>query len=210
MRDEQLIPRRTPDSRAVVDRIQVVMELTSRLNLLRHSDVEARAALISEILGRPMPETLTIYPPFYCDYGLNLEFGERVFVNQNCSLYDLGGISIGDHTMIGPGVTLSTAGHPVEPRERFNGITTAPIVIESNVWIGANATITPGVRVGSGSVVAAGAVVAKDVAPNCIVSSAGYVKRRDLDQPSPAAPSGASGQPPSPRMASTTTSITSP
>jgi tetrahydrodipicolinate N-succinyltransferase len=102
-------------------------------------------------------------------------------VNQNCSFYDLGGISIGDRTMIGPGVTLTTAGHPVEPTERFDGITTAPIVIESNVWIGANATITPGVRVGSGSVVAAGAVVAKDVPANRIVTSGGYVKRRDLN-----------------------------
>jgi len=83
--------------------------------------------------------------------------------------------------MIGPGVTLSTAGHPDEPNERFDGIMTAPIIIESNLWIGANATITPGVRVGSGSVVAAGAVVAKDVPPNCIVSSSGYVKRRDLN-----------------------------
>jgi acetyltransferase-like isoleucine patch superfamily enzyme len=125
MRNEQLIPRRTSESRAATDRVQVVMELTSRLNVLRHSDLEARTALLSEILGRPMPETLVIYPPFYCDYGLNLEFGERIFVNQNCSFYDLGGIAIGDRTMIGPGVTLSTAGHPVEPNERFDGITTA-------------------------------------------------------------------------------------
>jgi acetyltransferase-like isoleucine patch superfamily enzyme len=181
MRHERLIPRRTAESRAVADRVQVVLDLTSRLNALRHRDVEARAALLSEILGRPVPETLTIYPPFYCDHGLNLEFGDRVFVNQNCSFFDLGGISIGDRTLIGPGVTLTTAGHPVEPGERFDGILTAPIVIESNVWIGANATIAPGVRVGAGSVVAAGAVVAKDVPANCIVSGGGYVKRRDLD-----------------------------
>ena len=102
-------------------RVQAVMELTSRLNLLLHSDVDARTALLSEILGRPMPETLTIYPPFDCDYGLNLEFGERVFVNQNCSFYDIGGIAIGDRTMIGPGVTLSTAGHPVEPENDSTG-----------------------------------------------------------------------------------------
>jgi acetyltransferase-like isoleucine patch superfamily enzyme len=181
MRDEHLIPRRTPESRAVTDRVQVVMELTSRLNLLRHSDLEARTELLAEIFGRAVPETLTLYPPFYCDYGLNLEFGEQVFVNQNCSFYDIGGIAIGERTMIGPGVTLLTAGHPVEPTERFDGITTAPIVIESNVWIGANATITPGVHIGSGSVVAAGAVVAKDVPRNCIVSSGGHVKRRDLN-----------------------------
>lgn len=180
MRNERLIPRRTPESRAATERVQIVMDLISRLNVLRHSDIEARTALLGEILGRPMPETLTIYPPFYCDYGLNLEFGDRVFVNQNCAFYDLGGITIGDHTMIGPGVTLSTAGHPVEPGERFDGITTAPIVIEANIWIGANAMITPGVRIGTGTVVAAGAVVAKDVPPNCVVSSTGYLKRRDL------------------------------
>lgn len=164
----------------MTERTQIVMELTSRLNVLRHSDIDGRAALLSEILGRPAPETLTIYPPFYCDYGLNLEFGERVFVNQNCAFYDMGGITIGDRTMIGPGVTLSTAGHPVEPAERFDGITVAPIVIESNVWIGANATVAPGVRIGSGSVIAAGTVIAKDVPANCVVSSNGHVKRRDL------------------------------
>ena len=164
----------------MTERTQVVMDLTSRLNVLRHSDLEARRAILAEILGRPVPETLTLYPPFYCDYGLGLEFGERVFVNQNCAFYDMGGITIGDRTMIGPGVTLSTAGHPVEPAERFDGITVAPIAIESNVWIGANATVTPGVRIGSGSVIAAGAVVAKDVPPNCVVSSSGYIKRRDL------------------------------
>ncbi len=156
-----------------------MLELTSRLNLLRHSELEARTALLAEILGRAVPETLTLYPPFYCDYGLNLEFGEHVVVNQNCSLYDLGGITIGDRTMIGAGVTLLTSGHPIEPAERFDGITTAPIVIESNVC-GASATITAGVHIGSGSVVAAGAVVAKDVPANCIISSGGHVKRRDL------------------------------
>lgn len=185
MRNERLIPRRTPESRAVTERTQVVMDLTSRLNLLRHNDVATRAALLTEILGRAVPDTLTLYPPFYCDYGLNLEFGERVFVNQNCSFYDIGGITIGDRTMIGPGVTLATAGHPVEPGERFDGITAAPIVIESNVWLGANVTVAPGVRIGAGSVVAAGAVVAKDVPPNCVVSSAGHVKRRDLKPEQP-------------------------
>ncbi|HEY1531586.1 MAG TPA: sugar O-acetyltransferase, partial [Galbitalea sp.] len=137
MRNERLIPRRTPESRIVVERTAVVMDLTSRLNALRHSDLDARSALLSEILGRPVPETLMLFPPFFCDFGLNLDFGEHVFVNQNCSFYDMGGISIGDNTLIGPGVTLATAGHPVDPAKRFDGITVAPIVIEANVWIGA-------------------------------------------------------------------------
>jgi acetyltransferase-like isoleucine patch superfamily enzyme len=177
---KRLIRRRTPESRAATERVQVVMDLTSRLNMLRHNDLETRNAILSEILGRPMPETVTIYPPFYCDHGLGLEFGENVFVNQNCAFYDLGGITIGHQTMIGPGVTLSTAGHPVDPDERYDGITTAPITIGANVWLGANVTVAPGVRIGDGSVVAAGAVVAKDVPSHCMVSSAGHVKRRDL------------------------------
>lgn len=157
------------------------MELTSRLNALPFSDLDARKALLAEILGRPLPETATIYPPFYCDYGLDIELGERVFVNQGCWFLDLGGISIGDRTMIGPNVTLSTAGHPVQPAERYDYITHAPIVIEERVWIGAAATILPGVTIGHDSVVGAGAVVAKDVPPLSVVTSAGHIERKRLE-----------------------------
>lgn len=181
MRNERLIPRQTAESRAVTARTQVVMDLTSQLNVLRHNDLARRAALLREILGRPVPETLTLFPPFFCDFGLNLDFGEHVFVNQNCSFYDIGGISIGDRTLIGPGVTLATAGHPVDPTKRFDGITAAPIIIEANVWIGANVTVTPGVTIRTGAVIAAGTVVAKDVAPNCVVSSHGQIDRRDVN-----------------------------
>ena len=156
------------------------MELTSALNRLPHADVVTRTALLGEILGRPVPASLRLLPPFYCDHGLRLDFGEGVFVNQNCSFYDLGGITIGDRALIGPGVTLTTAGHPVEPAQRLDGITTAPIVIEADVWIGANVTVAPGVRIGAGSVVAAGTVVARDVPAGCVVSSAGWVRRREL------------------------------
>ncbi len=154
------------------------MELTSRLNVLPFSDLDARNALLGEILGRPVPETVSIYPPFYCDYGLHIELGERVFVNQGCYFLDLGGITIGDRTMIGPGVTLSTAGHPVELADRYDFLTHAPIVIESDVWIGAAATVTPGVTIGHGSVVGAGTVVASDVPPMSVVTGTGLVERR--------------------------------
>ena len=156
------------------------MELTSRLNGLEFGDVETRKALLGEILGRPVPDTVTIYPPFYCDYGLGIEFGERVFVNQGCLFSDLGGISIGDRVMIGPMVTLTSSGHPVELAERHDGVTMAPIVIEADVWIGASATICPGVTIGHGSVVGAGTVVANDVAPLTVVTSAGFVERKRL------------------------------
>ncbi len=170
----------TPESRRFAERVQVVMELTSRLNLLPFGDLDGRKAILSEILGRPFPATVTIYPPFFCDHGLGIELGEKVFVNQGCYFLDLGGISIGDRTMIGPGVTLSTAGHPVALAERYDFLTHAPIVIEPDVWIGAAATITQGVTIGHGSVVGAGAVVAKDVPPMTVVTSSGAVERRSL------------------------------
>lgn len=178
MMNKRLIVRRTPESQGIADRIQVALSLTSQLNLLPFDEVDQRSALLSEILGRPFPESVTLYPPFYCDYGLNLSFGEDVFVNQNCAFYDIGGITIGDRTMIGPGVVLSTAGHPVAFAERYDGITAAPIDIEEDVWIGANVTVVPGVTIGRGAVIGAGTVVAKDVPPMTVVTSQGNVERR--------------------------------
>jgi acetyltransferase-like isoleucine patch superfamily enzyme len=181
MLKERRLKTRTPESRAFAQRVQVVMDLTSRLNVLPFSDLDARNTLLSEILGRPLPETATIYPPFYCDYGLNIELGERVFVNQGCWFLDFGGITIGDQAMIGPNVTLSTAGHPIQPAERYEYLTHAPIVIEQRVWIGAAATILPGVTIGHDSVVGGGAVVAKDVPPLSVVTSADHVERKHLE-----------------------------
>ncbi len=180
MPEERRLRRGTPESRRFAERVQVVMELTSRLNVLPFSDLDGRNALLGEILGRPYPETVTIYPPFFCDHGLGIELGEQVFVNQGCYFLDLGGIGIGDRTMIGPGVTLTTGGHPVELADRYDFLTHAPIVIESDVWIGAAATITQGVTIGHGSVIGAGAVVAKDVPPLTVVTSSGAVERKRL------------------------------
>ena len=154
------------------------MNLTSRLNALPFDDLDARRELLSQIFDGPLPESLSILPPFFCDYGLGATFGEKVFVNQGCYFLDLGGITIGDRVLIGPGVTLSTAGHPVEVAERFAFITHAPIVIEEDVWIGAAATVTPGVTIGRGSVVGAGAVVASDVPPMTVVTGTGAVERQ--------------------------------
>jgi acetyltransferase-like isoleucine patch superfamily enzyme len=156
------------------------MSLTARLNLLPFDDLDARRTVLTEIFGKPIPDSLSILPPFHCDYGLGASFGERVFINQGCFFLDFGGITIGDRVMIGPRVTLSTAGHPVEPDERYEFITHAPIVIGDDVWIGAAATITPGVTIGHGSVVGAGAVVAKDVPPLSVVTATSIVERKRL------------------------------
>ncbi|WP_255566115.1 sugar O-acetyltransferase [Mumia sp. zg.B21] len=177
------MPTSTPASRAFAERVQVVMELTSRLNVLPHNDVDTRNALLGEIFGRPLPASVAIYPPFFCDYGLGATFGERVFINQGCHFLDLGGITLGDRVLVGPNVTLTTGGHPVEVTERFDFLTHAPIVVEDDVWIGASATIAPGVTIGRGSVVGAGTVVAKDVPAMTVVTSAGHVVRRSLRSP---------------------------
>jgi acetyltransferase-like isoleucine patch superfamily enzyme len=180
MQEQRRIRTRTPEWRTLYDRIQAAMELTSRLNVLPFSDSDSRNALLAELLGRPLPAKAIVHPPFYSTYGLGIELGERTFVGQGCSFLDLGGITIGDRTMISPKVTLITEGHPIEPADRYDFITVAPIVIEADVWIGAAATILPGVRIGSGSVVGAGAVIAKDVPPLTVVSGAGHIERKHL------------------------------
>lgn len=160
----------TPEWSQVAERIDHVTTLTSRLNLLPFDDTTGRAALLAEVFGRRVPETLTLYPPFFTDCGLNTEFGEHVFVNQGCRFFDQGGIYVGDGTMIGPSTHLITSGHPVPPAERHRYILGAPIVLETKVWIGAAVTILPGVTVGENSVVGAGAVVADDVPKNTLVA----------------------------------------
>lgn len=188
MRDEQRLPTGTPESRAFAERVPVVMALTARLNALPFDDLHGRRELLTEIFGRPLPDSLSVLPPFHCDHGLGTTFGERVFVNQGCYFLDLGGITIGDRVLIGPRVTLCTAGHPVEPGERFDFLTHAAIVIEDDVWIGAGATVTPGVTIGRGSVVGAGAVVATDVPPMSLVTGTSIVERRRLGEPLPSTP----------------------
>ena len=181
--DERRIPTRTPEWREVAARIQVALELTSRLNALPFGDAEGRSALLGELFGRPVPKSAIVHPPFYSDYGLDTELGEQVFVGHACSFLDVGGISIGARSMISPRVTLVTEGHPVAAAERYDFITLAPIVIEERVWIGAAATVLPGVRIGHDSIVGAGAVVAKDVPPLTVVTGSGQVVRKLLADP---------------------------
>ncbi|RKR73990.1 DapH/DapD/GlmU-related protein [Frondihabitans australicus] len=158
------------DFRAMSARVLEVTALTHRLNALAFDDEEGRAEVLSAILGRPLPSRLTVYPPFYTDHGLNLRLGERVFINQGCTFLDYGGITLGDGVMVGPKATFITMGHPVDPGERRQFLTGAPIVVEENVWIGAGAMILPGVTIGRDSVVAAGAVVADDVPAQALVA----------------------------------------
>ena len=180
MAEEQRVRTRTPEWQALAERIQIAMGLTAQLNALPFADLVSRRSILTELLGKPIPESAVVMPPFYCTYGLRLEIGPRSSVGQDCSFLDLGGITIGERTMISPKVTLITEGHPVDPAERRDYITLAGIVIESDVWIGAGATVLPGVTIGHDSVVGAGAIVAKDVPPLSVVTGASYIERRRL------------------------------
>ncbi|MFE9911941.1 DapH/DapD/GlmU-related protein [Streptomyces clavifer] len=157
---------------AMAERVLRVTELTSRLNVLPFDDEAGKARLFEQILGKPLPSGATIYPPFYTDHGLHLDLAERVFINQNCTFLDYAGIRLGARVMVGPKVTFITGGHPVDPAERRLYLTGAPIDVAENVWIGAGATILPGVSIGRDAVVAAGAVVADDVPPASLVTGA--------------------------------------
>jgi acetyltransferase-like isoleucine patch superfamily enzyme len=121
------------------------------------------------LIGRTVDASCSLIPPFYTTGGENIRIGRNVFINQSCTMYDLGGIDIADDVMIGPNVSLITSGHPIAPSQRRAGVTAAPITIERNVWIAAGVTIIGGVTVGENAVVAAGSVVTRDVPPNTLV-----------------------------------------
>ncbi|MCU9952474.1 MULTISPECIES: DapH/DapD/GlmU-related protein [Burkholderia] len=164
-----IIPRRTPESAAMVAEVKRAMAITARLNRLTFDDAADVRALFSELIGTQVDDGFVLIPPFHATGGAGMKIGRNVFVNQNCTFYDLGGLEIGDDVMIGPNVSLITSGHPVEPSRRRDFVVAKPIVIERNVWIGAGATIIGGVTVGENSVVAAAAVVTRDVPPNTLV-----------------------------------------
>ena len=179
MSSDRLMLIHGPEFQAMAERVLEVTALTSRLNALPFDDETGRAELLEQILGRALPPRLTVYPPFYTDHGLNLELGERVFINQGCTFLDYAGIRIGDRTMIGPKVTFITQGHPVDPDERRLYLTGGRIEVAESVWIGAGATILPGVSIGKDAVIAAGAIVADDVpAASLVTGPKATVSRR--------------------------------
>jgi acetyltransferase-like isoleucine patch superfamily enzyme len=159
----------TPEAHAFSANTKRAMAITPAINRLTFADAVEIRALFSELTGRKVDDGFRLIPPFYTAYGLEIRVGHRVFINQNCTLYDFAEISIGDDVMIGPNVSIVSAGHPVEPSERRTCLVGKPITIGANVWIAAGATIIGGVTVGENSVVAAGSVVTKHVPPNTLV-----------------------------------------
>jgi acetyltransferase-like isoleucine patch superfamily enzyme len=164
----RIIPRGTPESAAMVASVRRAMAITPVLNRLTFADADQIRAVFSDLIGSELDDGFSLIPPFYTTGGENIRVGRNVFINQNCTMYDLGGIDIGDDVMIGPNVSLITSGHPLPPSRRRAFVTAKPIVVERNVWIAAGATIIGGVTVGENAVVAAGAVVTRDVPPNSL------------------------------------------
>ncbi|MDP5231854.1 MAG: sugar O-acetyltransferase [Cellulophaga sp.] len=155
-----------PDYALIGTAVNLIKKLLIRLN--NSTDEKEIRSLLSEIIGQKIDESTTVFTPFFTNYGKNIKLGKNVFVNHACSFLDLGGITIDDNVMIAPRVNLTSESHPIAVKHRKT-LTVGHIHIKRNAWIGTNATILAGVTIGENSVVAAGAVVHKDVPDNTIV-----------------------------------------
>lgn len=144
------------------------MRITCKLNSSYHTPNEIRE-LFSELTGKRIDESFMMFPPFYTDCGRNITVGRNVFINSCCNFQDQGGITIGDSSLIGHKVMLATLNHGFAPEDR-GSLHPLPIIIGKNVWVGASATILPGVTIGDHAIIAAGAVVTKDVPANTIAA----------------------------------------
>ncbi len=146
---------------------QEAIRIGVEMNSQYHTPEELRE-IMSRLIGKPVGSTFRLFPPFHTDFGKNITIGKNVFINSGCHFQDQGGIEIGDNALIGHNVVLATINHAINPGENRKNYY-APIKIGKNVWIGSNSTILQGVTIGDWAVVAAGAVVTKDVPPYTIV-----------------------------------------
>lgn len=161
-----LIRMDDPQMPALWKAVSHTIQLSAALNT--SVTIEQIRERLSEIIGNEIDKSTTIFIPFYTNFGKHIKIGKNVFINHACTFLDLGGITIEDNVQIGPKVNLITENHPLQPSERKH-LNLKSVLIKRNAWIGAAATIMPGVTIGENSVVAAGAVVTKNVPDNTIV-----------------------------------------
>ena len=146
---------------------QEAVRIGMELNTKYHTPEELRE-IMGRLIGKQVDRSFRMFPPFYTDFGKNITIGKDVFINSGCHFQDQGGIEIGDGALIGHNVVLATINHDLNPKEnRKNHY--APIKISAHVWIGSNATVLPGVTIGDYAVVAAGAVVTREVPAMTVV-----------------------------------------
>ena len=149
------------DAALVADRARA-RDLCQALNATREAETERRRRILIDLFGAG-GESAWIQPPFFCDYGTNIELGERVFFNFNCVVLDVCSVRIGDYTLFGPAVQIYTATHPWDAQLRRHQESGRPVRIGSDAWVGGGAIILPGVRIGSRTVIGAGSVVTRDI-----------------------------------------------
>lgn len=119
----------------------------------------------------PNSQEIFVFPPFYCEYGTHITTGKNFFANYNCVLVDVAKITFGDNCMLGPNVSIYTAGHPIHPDTRNSGYEYGiEVIVGNNVWIGGSTTIVPGVHIGNNVVIGAGSVVTKDIPDNVVAA----------------------------------------
>ena len=146
------------------------MRMTRILNNLPDDQTDQKKALVQKLFAHAGKDAY-VEAPFYCDYGYNISVGDYFFSNYDCVFLDCGRITIGDHVMLGPKVSIYTANHPIDPIVRnYNHDMGIPVTIGSNVWIGGNTVICPGVTIGDNTVIGAGSVVTKDIPANVVAA----------------------------------------
>lgn len=154
--------------RELFDERQYAKEQLHIFNNLEPSKVKGRNQIIKKLLGKTT-NLFFIEPPFRCDYGYNIFLGDNFYANFNLTILDCAPVTIGANVMIGPNVSIFTAGHPVHPEPRVAGWEFAkPVTIEDNVWVGGHTVINPGVTIGKNTVIGSGSVVTKDIPENVI------------------------------------------
>lgn len=156
------------DSTLVQERMHC-KSLLKQLNVEIYTSGKENSQLIKHLLPNANKDLL-LEPPFYCEYGYNISCGKRVFINVNCVFLDAAKITIGNYVMFGPGVQLYTSTHPLEAELRQKKSVAKPIVIGDHSWLGGNCIVLPGIQIGAHAVVAAGAVVTRDVPPFAVVA----------------------------------------
>ena len=166
MKAGEPIPLDDPEYHKVQEVVSRTLKLSASLNTA--TDVDQIREGLSEIIGTPLDKSTTVFAPFHTNFGQFIQIGKNVFINHACSFLDMGGITLEDQVLLGPKVNLITENHPVDPANR-RSLICKPIIIKRNAWIGAAATILPGVTIGENAIVAAGAVVSRDVPANTVV-----------------------------------------
>ena len=180
MRAGGIIPKEHPQWPKVWKLVNRAIKLSADINT--STSVDQIRVRLAELIGSNIDGGTRIFVPFYTNFGKHITLGKNVFINHGCTFLDLGGITIEDEVQIGPKVNLITENHPLDPSDR-KSLDLGSIFVRRNAWLGAACTILPSVTIGENSVVAAGAVVTKNVPDNTVVAGipAKVVRRLDAD-----------------------------